>query len=220
MSQPVDLARRGRLRPLSRRHVQGPFLDVARALLGCLLVREEDDGTRTVVRLVETEGYVQHDPASHSYRGRTPANATMFGPAGHAYVYFTYGMHHCMNVTCGMGEVAAAVLLRGGLVLDGLDHARERRPAVRADRALADGPAKLASALGLDRTWDGVDLCDRGRLWLGRDDVTVADAQVRSGPRVGIRHAPDEPWRFWVAGATGVSTYRRHPRAPRGSAGF
>lgn len=210
--------RQGPLRPVRRRELVGPVTEVAPRLLGMVLVRREDDGTRTLARIVEVEAYDESDPASHTFRGRTPGNATMFGPAGHAYVYFTYGMHHCVNVVTGMRGHGAAVLLRAGIVLEGHALARERRHTSRRDMDLAAGPARLTTALAIDRELDGVDLADRtGPLWLAHDDVIVPPARVAAGPRVGIRHAADHAWRYWVTGVPQVSTYRRHPRAPRPS---
>lgn len=215
-----DLARRGRLRPVGRAELAGSSVEVARSLLGTVLVRTEAGQPPIEARIVETEGYDQSDPASHTHRGPTPGNATMFGPAGHAYVYFTYGMHHCVNVVCGPVDHGAAVLVRAARVLAGHDLARERRPTARDDRRLADGPAKLTMALGIDRAWDGVDLCDpASSLWLARDDATVAPSQVDAGPRVGVRQAADRPWRFWIRGVAEVSAYRRHPRAPASPGG-
>lgn len=212
---PCDLARRGPLRVLDRAELAGDSLEVARSLLGAVLVRVDEAGHRTEARIVETEAYDQSDPASHTHRGLTPGNVTMFGEPGHAYVYFTYGMHHCVNVVCGPADHGAAVLLRAAVVVGGVEHARGRRVTARTDRQLADGPAKLTQALALDRAFDGVDLCDpAGPLWLGRDDVEVDDSAVRTGPRVGVRHAADRTWRYWVAGVPEVSVYRRHPRAP------
>ena len=215
MSGGDELDRHGVLRVVHRDDLaDDDALAVARDLLGAVLVRPDLDGTRVELRIVETEAYDQSDPASHTHRGPTPGNATMFGPAGHAYVYFTYGMHHCMNVVCGVPGHGAAVLLRAGRVLTGHDVVRARRPAARTDRALADGPAKLAAGLGVDRSWDGIDLCDPASpLWLGRDELAVAPTAVRVGPRVGVRHAADRPWRVWLDGVPEVSTYRRHPRA-------
>ncbi len=210
-----DLARQGRLRVVDRDDLAGSSVEVARSLLGAILVRAEADQPPIEARIVETEGYDQSDPASHTHRGPTAGNATMFGPAGHAYVYFTYGMHHCVNVVCGPVDHGAAVLVRAVRVLTGHDVARARRPTARDDRRLADGPAKLTMALGIDRTSDGLDLCDtNSSLWLARDDVTIVPSQVDAGPRVGVRQAADRPWRFWIRGVAEVSAYRRHPRAP------
>ncbi|MGN9812922.1 DNA-3-methyladenine glycosylase [Micromonospora sp. BQ11] len=180
----------------------GPVVPAARGLLGCTLTAND-----VTVRITETEAYAgtAGDPASHAYRGRTARNAVMFGPSGHAYVYFTYGMHWCMNVVTGPDGEASAVLLRAGEVVDGLDVARERRPAVRRDVDLARGPARLCAALGIDRAAYGVDL-------LG-DGPVPADA-VAAGPRVGVTGAHDVPWRFWIDGDPTVSAYRRHvPRS-------
>jgi DNA-3-methyladenine glycosylase len=211
----TDLSRRGRLRAFPRERLAADVVGVACGLLGALLVRIEDDGSRTIVRIVETEAYQRTDPASHSHRGPTPSNATMFGPPGHAYVYFTYGMHHCCNVVAGLPDQAGAVLLRGAAVLEGHDLVRLRRTTARRDADLAAGPARLTSALALDRSWDGTDLCDpQSPLRLMADDVRIEAAAVATGPRVGVRLAADRPWRSWIAGAVGVSPYRRHPRAP------
>src|SRR5436305_10745538 len=141
----------GRL--LARSFYDRPVLEVARDLLGAVVVHND-----VAVRLAEVEAYAGgHDPASHAFRGRTRRNAVMFGPGGHLYVYFTYGMHFCMNVVCGPDGHAAAVLLRAGVVIDGLDVARARRGAV-ADRDLARGPARLPKALAAHRGPGGTDV--------------------------------------------------------------
>jgi DNA-3-methyladenine glycosylase len=152
-----------------------------------------DVGDRCV-RLDETEAYLADDEASHSFRGRTPRNAVMFGPPGHLYTYFTYGMHWCANVVTGRAGVGEAVLLRGGVPARGLDAIRARRPGARRDVDLCNGPAKLASALGLDGTANGIDLCAPAttvRLRRGEPVTTYA-----STPRIGITKAVDRPWRF------------------------
>jgi DNA-3-methyladenine glycosylase len=133
----------------------------------------------------------------------------MFGPPGYAYVYFTYGMHWCMNVVCGPEGVASAVLLRAGDVVDGIETARARRPGVRKDVDLARGPARLCSALGIDRSTYGAYLLDGGpvRLELA---APVPRKSVCAGPRVGVTGAHDVPWRFWIDGDPTVSVYRRH----------
>ncbi|MET8836753.1 DNA-3-methyladenine glycosylase [Micromonospora sp. NPDC004540] len=191
----------------------GPVVPAARGLLGCRLT-----GHGVTVRITEVEAYAgtAGDPASHAHRGRTPRNAVMFGPAGHAYVYFTYGMHWCVNVVTGPDGEASAVLLRAGEVVDGLDAARERRPAVRRDVDLARGPARLCAALGIDRSVYGVDLLGDGPVRLRPPLAPVTEAAVSAGPRVGVTGAHDVPWRFWLAGDPTVSAYRRHvPRARR-----
>ncbi|MFC4149463.1 DNA-3-methyladenine glycosylase [Micromonospora mangrovi] len=191
----------------------GPVVAAARGLLGCTLTAND-----VTVRITETEAYAgtAGDPASHAHRGRTPRNAVMFGPAGHAYVYFTYGMHWCMNVVTGPDGEASAVLLRAGEVVDGLDVARARRPAVRRDVDLARGPARLCATLGVDRTAYGADLLADGPVRLRPAPVPVPGAAVEAGPRVGVTGAHDVPWRFWIAGDPTVSAYRRHvPRTRR-----
>ncbi|MET7970677.1 DNA-3-methyladenine glycosylase [Micromonospora sp. NPDC005305] len=191
----------------------GPVVPAARALLGCRLT-----GHGVTVRITEVEAYAgtAGDPASHAHRGRTPRNAVMFGPAGHAYVYFTYGMHWCVNVVTGPDGEASAVLLRAGEVVDGLDVARERRPAVRRDTDLARGPARLCAALGIDRSVYGADLLGDGPVRLRPPLAPVPEAAVTAGPRVGVTGAHDVPWRFWIGDDPTVSAYRRHvPRTRR-----
>lgn len=184
----------------------GPVLEVAPRLLGATLRHETDEGC-VVVRLTEVEAYAgDQDPGSHAYRGPTPRNEVMFGPAGHLYVYFTYGMHYCCNVVVGNEGHASAVLLRAGEVVEGVDLARARRK-VGPDRDLARGPARLCQALGIDRDDNGADLGE-GPLTLTLP-MHQADARlVRTGPRVGLRHAADHPWRFWLADEPTVSVYR------------
>jgi DNA-3-methyladenine glycosylase len=181
----------------------GPVLDVAPRLLGATL-RHGD----VALRLTEVEAYDgPNDPGSHAYRGRTDRNAVMFGPPGHLYVYFTYGMHFCCNVVCGPEGTPSAVLLRAGEVVDGIELARERRSAAR-DRDLARGPARLCQALGIGREQNGADLAS-GSLTLAPGEP---EDPVSTGPRVGLRGAPDRPWRFWLTGDPTVSEYR--PAAP------
>jgi DNA-3-methyladenine glycosylase len=180
-------------------------VEVAPALLGAHLRHG-----RVRVRLTEVEAYAgESDPGSHAFRGRTPRTAVMFGPAGRAYVYFSYGMHWCLNVVTGPDGEAGAVLLRAGEVLSGLDDARSRRPGA-TDRDLCRGPARLCRALGVDGDLGGCDLLDpRSALQLLPGDP-VAPAAVRTGPRVGVSGAgAPTPWRFWVDGDPTVSAYRR-----------
>lgn len=200
--------------PLPRDRLAAPAATVARRLLGALLVRAEADGGETLVRIVETEAYRQSDPASHSFRGRTARTAAMFGPPGRAYVYFTYGMHHCLNVVCEPDGVGAAVLLRAAVPLVGIAHVRRRRGS-RPDRELLSGPGRLTSALGVDRSADRVDLLAADSpLRLETDGWVPAAATVLSGPRVGVRAAADVPWRFWLDDVGEVSRYARHRHAP------
>ena len=184
----------------------GPVLDVAPRLLGAVL-RHGD----VACRITEVEAYDgPHDPGSHAYRGRTARNAVMFGPPGHLYVYFTYGMHWCANVVCGPVETPSAVLLRAGEVVAGSDVARARRTTSRSDRDLARGPALLCQALGIDATANGHDLTIAP---LTLTPAETAARKVATGPRVGLRQAADRPWRFWLADDPTVSTYR--PATPR-----
>lgn len=191
--------------------LSGPSREVAPALLGATLTHESEDG-RVVVRLTEVEAYDgPGDPASHAYRGRTPRNEVMFGPAGRLYVYFSYGMHWCGNVVTGPEGRASAVLLRAGEVVEGAALARARRGPRVAERSLARGPANLMQALGLDRSADGLDLVAGGAVRLEPGDPVD---EVATGPRVGVSVAHEVPWRFWVPGDPTVSAYRRSPRAP------
>lgn len=198
--------------PVDRGFFSGPAPEVAPGLLGCVLVRETEAGA-VAVRLTETEAYAgEADPASHAYRGPTARNAVMFGPPGHAYVYFTYGMHFCVNLVCGAEDTAAAVLLRAGEVVAGEELARSRRPAARSAAELARGPARLCQALAIDRTLDGADVCDPSSPLRILPPVRkpVPPPVVATGPRVGIRQAAEVPWRFWVEGEPTVSAYRPH----------
>lgn len=199
--------------------LDAPARDVdvtARALLGWRIV-----GNGVTVRLSEVEAYrgQGNDPASHAHRGPTPRNAVMFGPAGHVYVYLVYGMYECANIVCGAPGEAAAVLLRAGEVVGGVEVARSRRPAARTDVDLARGPAKLVQALGVDRTANGSSAVDGGGpLTLLPPIAPPAADRVVAGPRVGVAAAHDVPWRFWIAADPTVSAYRRHvPRRTRPS---
>jgi len=187
----------------------------ARSLLGCRV-----SAYGVTVRLTEVEAYsgVGDDPASHAHRGRTPRNTVMFGPAGVLYVYFTYGMHWCMNVVTGPVGRASAVLLRAGEVVDGIDTARARRTSragvVSTDRDLARGPARLTMALGVTGVDYGAELLDASSAvtLLPRVEA-VPDSSIRNGPRVGVAGGADIPWRYWIDGERSVSPYR--PRVLR-----
>ncbi|WP_082537991.1 DNA-3-methyladenine glycosylase [Angustibacter sp. Root456] len=195
------------------RLLSGPVLDVAPRLLGAVLEHRTDAGV-VAVRLTEVEAYAgPGDPGSHARNGRTPRTQVMFGPPGHLYVYFSYGMHWCVNVVCAPEGAASAVLLRAGEVVGGHDLARARRPAARTDRDLARGPARLASALGLDGSLDGVALGGARSASPVRLVVPATPGSaVRTGPRVGVSGAGGDgeryPWRFWLDGEPSVSAYR------------
>jgi DNA-3-methyladenine glycosylase len=215
-----------------------PSVKVAPDLLGCVLEHETADGL-VAVELTEVEAYAgRSDPASHAYRGKTARNAVMFGPPGHAYVYFTYGMHFCVNMVC-LGEAgsASAVLLRAGRIIAGEGLARARRtrgtPAI-APRDLARGPARLCQALAINRSQDGADVVSAGsplRMLSGAGNparsavlapgdgtlsLPATPRRIVTGPRVGVSSAAEIPWRFWYDGDPTVSVYRAHvPRQPK-----
>ncbi|MBN1935392.1 MAG: DNA-3-methyladenine glycosylase [Anaerolineae bacterium] len=180
-------------------------LTVARELLGKRLVRQIDD-LHIVGRIVETEAYTEDDAACHASRGRTPRTAVMFGPPGHAYVYFIYGMHYCFNVVTEAEDTAGAVLIRALEPIEGLDEMLVRRKG-RSGVNLTNGPAKLCYALGIDRALNGIDLAASDQLWI-EDAPAVADIQIAHGPRIGVRgdqRALTVEWRFWVQGNEYVS---------------
>ena len=189
----------------SRLSLLGPVEQVAPTLLGAHLT-----AGGVTVRLTEVEAYAGagEDPGSHAHRGRTPRTEVMFGPPGRAYVYFTYGMHWCLNVVTGPEGRASAVLLRAGEVVDGLELARARRPGVR-DRDLCRGPARLTRTLAVTGEQDGTDLLDPASPVVLTAGVSADPSTVRSGPRVGVSGlgAPT-PWRFWLDGEPTVSPYR------------
>lgn len=161
-------------------------------------------------RVVEVEAYAgAEDPGSHAYRGPTRRNATMFGPAGRLYVYFTYGMHWCANVVAGDDGVASAVLLRALAPLAGVEAMRAARPRARRDRDLASGPAKLCQALGITGVDDGADLVSGPIALL--DDGTPPPSDPGVSTRIGLSAGAEHPWRWYVRGDPNLS--RPEPRA-------
>ena len=183
----------------------------AAALLGSLVVRDDEHGRR-VARIVETEAYAgPEDRASHARAGRTGRTGVMFGPAGRAYVYLVYGLHHCLNVVCGPEGTAAAVLIRAVEPVTGAVLMRHRRgPTAGPEARLAAGPAKTCQALDIDRGLDGIDLLADGPLWLATDDgAAVAPERIVSGPRIGVAYAgppwATQPWRFGIADSPSLS---------------
>lgn len=190
-------------RRLRRASFERPSLELAPALLGCVLVRALD-GVELRARVVETEAYEPHDPASHAFKGRTPRNDVMFGPAGRLYVYFTYGMHHCMNVVADRDGTGSAVLLRAGEPIEGMDRMKELR-GTDDPLNLCRGPARWAQAFAVDRRLDGADLVTGDEMWLERG---AAPDRVVAGPRKGISVGIELPWRFAVAGTRFVSSPR------------
>ena len=199
----------------ARASLNGPPHEIAPRLLGATLT--SDLGPRVTVRITEVEAYagLGQDPGSHAHRRRTERNAAMFGPPGHAYVYFTYGMHWCLNVVAHPEGDAGAVLIRAGEVVAGVETVRGRRPAARADRDLARGPARLAAALDVGGAQDGMDLLDpTSPLRLDPPEGGSTRGAVSSGPRTGVAGAgAPTPWRFWLDGEPSVSPHR--PATPR-----
>ena len=206
-------------RPLDRTFFAEDVLDVAPALLGATLTH-----AGVTLRLTEVEAYAgTADPGSHAFRGPTPRTEVMFGPAGHLYVYFTYGMHWCANVVCGPTGESSAVLLRAGEVVGGEGVAAARRAGI-ARRDWARGPARLATTLALAGEQSGLDACGVAAPAAFHAPVERVRAhRIRTGPRVGVSGAGGDgtayPWRFWIDGEPTVSPYRTakpRARSPRG----
>lgn len=195
---------------LGRTLFSQPAVEAAPFLLGSVLGH-----AGVSVRITEVEAYLGGgvDPGSHAFRGRTARNASMYGPPGHLYAYFTYGMHVCANIVCSPVGQASGLLLRAGEVVTGIDLARERRPTARTDRDLARGPARLATALGIALGDDGAD------LFAAPFDLVLPSQPVEflTGPRTGVGGeggGAGFPWRFWMPGEASVSPYKRHPMLP------
>jgi DNA-3-methyladenine glycosylase len=188
--------------PLPRSFYQRDSRVVAPDLLNKILLAADGRSGR----IVEVEAYAGAlDPAAHSFRGRTQRNATMFGPVGFMYVYFIYGMHWCCNAVCGDVVEASAVLLRALEPLTEIEKMRAARPAVRRDRDLCNGPAKLTRAMGIGRAQDGIDLVSgRQGFSIVSDGVSPPRNPVAS-KRIGISRAAEHPWRWYVAGSEFIS---------------
>jgi DNA-3-methyladenine glycosylase len=172
-------------------------IEVARDLLGKVLVREID-GSRLSVKIVETEAYVgPHDKACHARNGMTARNRVMFGEPGHAYVYFIYGMYYCLNLVTEKAGYPAAVLIRAGEPLEGEDTMRALRTKARKIKDLTSGPGKLCQAMSIDRELNGADVCRKGPLYL---ETGMGDShEIASCKRIGVEYAgeyKDKPWRF------------------------
>jgi DNA-3-methyladenine glycosylase len=176
---------------------------VAPRLLGSEL-RRELDGQRIVGRIVETEAYDQFDAASHSFHGQTPRTEVMFGPAGQVYVYFTYGMHYCMNVVTGPPGHGSAVLIRALELLEGVEIAKAHRPKITITAALTNGPAKLCQALMIGRDFNGHDVHNPPLQLILRPALRAA--QIVTTTRVGISQDQDRLWRFYIRDNLEVSS--------------
>ena len=189
---------------LPRLFYDQPTVQVAQRLLGAFLVHRHPDGT-TVGKIVETEAYVgPEDRASHAARGRTPRSAVMFGPAGFAYVYLIYGLHHCLNVVTERQDYPAAVLIRAVEPIAGLEMMRARRRTADV-RRLTNGPGKVCQAFAIDRSLNGTDMCGE-TLYI--EERGKPPSGVVATTRVGVDYAgpwKDKPWRFYIANHAGVS---------------
>jgi DNA-3-methyladenine glycosylase len=199
-----EIAEETQAMPVARTFYERPTIEVARQLLGKYLVRVHADGV-TAGMILETEAYIGlEDKASHGSRGPTPRNAVMFGPAGFAYVYMIYGLHHCLNAVTEPEAYPAAVLIRAVHPCEGLELMRARRGRQDVHR-LANGPGKLCQAFGIERCLNGLDLCG-DVLFVEDGGTSPADIVVTT--RVGVEYAgpwKDMPWRFYIAGHPGVS---------------
>ena len=191
-------------------------LIVAREIIGKKLVRTRNDGVVLSGIIVEAEAYAGNkDPASHAYRGKTPRNEVMFGEAGHAYVYFTYGFHHCLNfVTSSRYGKASAVLIRAAEPTSGIEEMKVRRK-TNAITNLASGPGKLCQAFLIDRSLNGVDVTHENSPI--RVEDTSLNSNIGVSARVGIRQASDRMWRFYSKASPHVSKSRESIRAGRES---
>nr|WP_240733976.1 DNA-3-methyladenine glycosylase [Dyella soli] len=195
-------------KPLSRAFFNRPAPTVAPQLLNKILAAADGRAGR----IVEVEAYAGAiDPAAHTYRGRTPRNATMFGPPGHMYVYFTYGMHWCCNCVCGAEGDGSGVLIRALEPLRGLEQMRAARPRTARDRDLCRGPARLTQAMGISGAQDGIDLVGARDGFTVVDDGMAPPTDPAGEPRIGISVGKDLPWRWRVPGnrhASGTTLQR------------
>jgi DNA-3-methyladenine glycosylase len=196
-------------RPLARAALPIDTTALARALIGKLLVRELPEGVASG-RIVETEAYVIGDAAGHAYRGMTPRNRALFLERGHAYVYLAYGVSFMLNVSSEAPGIGAGVLIRALEPVEGVAIMRQNRGVERV-RDLARGPGRLAQALRIDRSLDGLDLCEEGPLWLAMDDLApqeIADRRIGESVRIGLSKEADRLLRFYVRGSPFISGVR------------
>jgi DNA-3-methyladenine glycosylase len=203
-SQPLPAG----IAPLSRSFFTPSAAVVAPRLLGHILVRQTFEGPMAAI-IVETEAYIVDDPACHGYSGESPRNRSMYGPPGHAYVYFIYGVYWCVNAVCRAKGIAEAVLIRAVEPIIGVELMRKHRP-VAHDKQLTNGPGKLCTALGIDRALDGTDLCDaQSPLWIGRNpehkNLLLDKGPMITTTRIGITKAAQLPLRFYLQGSAWIS---------------
>ena len=204
-------------KPLPRKFYEPSALVVAPQLLGHWLVRDTPEGP-VGGPIVETEAYIAGDAACHAARGLTPRNRVMFGPPGHAYVYFIYGCHFCVNAVCQPPGLAEAVLIRAIEAQVGLGYLRKKR-GLAGGRALTNGPAKLCEAMQIDRQLNGADLCARRSGLIIAENSQVEDFLQKRGPvvttvRIGLTRAADLPLRFYLDRSPFVSRRAPRVRAP------
>jgi len=192
------------MKPLQRSFYERYTIDVAKDLLSKLLVRRLSDGSYVAGVIVEVEAYRgKDDPASHAYRGLTPRNKVMFGKPGIAYVYFTYGMYHCLNIVTEPEGVPAAVLIRAVEPVFGIDIMMKFR-GTKDVRNLTNGPGKLTMAFNITRELNGVDMTKNDVLFVTNYDK-YRDFEIESSPRIGIKVGLDKLWRFYIKGNPYVS---------------
>lgn len=211
------MASRDALRmPFDRSLLQVSPIEAARQVLGCRIAVPAEGIVATITEVEAYGGPADSrwpDPAAHCYPGLTARNRAMFGPAGHWYVYRSYGIHFCLNVTCAEDGEGGGILIRSVRVDSGADAVRRRRGEKPSESGLGRGPGNVGQALGIDLSDYGHDALDcAGRLFLQPRESSLPEERVRSGPRVGVRRAAERPWRLWLEDDS-VSAYRKHKSA-------
>jgi len=202
------------LKPEVARIVKLPSIEAAPRLLGCYLTRQTAAGL-IKVKIVETEAYHQTDPASHSFRGLTPRTAPMFQSGGHLYIYFTYGMHYAINIVTGSKGIGEGVLIRAAEPVQGVEIMRRNR-GIADIKNLANGPGKLAQALGITDNKLSGEILGKSSVSLEQGEK-VKKTDIVAGPRVGISRAVEQPWRFYIKANHFVSkaAVRSRPGVPK-----
>jgi DNA-3-methyladenine glycosylase len=195
--------------PLARAELPIDTTELSRFLIGKLVMRELPEGVASG-RIVETEAYIIGDAAGHAYRGMTPRNRSLFLERGHAYVYLAYGVSFMLNVSSEAPGIGAGVLIRALEPVEGVSIMRQNRSVERV-RDLTRGPGRLAQALRIDRSLDGLDLCEEGPLWLARDDRDpgqIGEEEIGESVRIGISRDAERVLRFYLRGSLFVSGAR------------